>query len=111
MGRLDYVTDSLIGPNNVIDYGYDASGNRTLFAWPGGGSLAYSYDALDRIDTVTDASGLQIADFDWDPLSRKDIVRQNNGTLTTDYSYEEDDDLNAIAHSAPASLNFSIRAQ
>ena len=36
-----------------VDYGYDAAGNRTTMTWPGGGSLSYTYDQLNRMDTVT----------------------------------------------------------
>lgn len=107
-GRLDYVTDSWIGPNNMIDYGYDAADNRASMTWPGGGWLTYSFDALNRMDLVTDHGGVQLANYDWDTLSRKDYVRQNNGGLTADYGYEADDDLNLIALSTPAALSFTL---
>ena len=101
-------TDSWIGVNNTIDYSYDPAGNRTGMTWPGGGSLSYTFDALNRMDTVTDSGGVQLADYDWDSLSRKDFVRQNNASLTTDYGFEADDDLNLIAHSAPLALSFTL---
>ncbi|HEY7641619.1 MAG TPA: RHS repeat-associated core domain-containing protein [Steroidobacteraceae bacterium] len=103
-GRLDYVTDSLLGATNTIDYGYDAADNRNLLAWPGGGSLTYTYDALNRMDTVTDNGGVQLANYDWDPLSRRDLVSYNAGGFSNDISYDADDDLASLTHSGPSPL-------
>lgn len=42
----------------MVDYGYDAADNRTSMTWPAGGSLTYTYDALNRMDRVTDHGGV-----------------------------------------------------
>jgi RHS repeat-associated protein len=108
VARLDFVSDGWIAGSNNTDYGYDAAGNRTYMAWPGGGSLTYTYDALNRMDTVSDSGGVTLADYDWDVLSRKDLVRFNNSGLSTDYGYEADDDLNLVYHSVPIDLSWNI---
>src|SRR6185436_15096811 len=107
-GRLDYVTDSTLGATNMIDYGYDAADNRNLLAWPGGGSLTYTYDALNRMDTVTDDGAVQLANYDWDPLSRRDIVSYNTSAFSNDLSYEADDDLSTLTHSGPSPLTLQF---
>ncbi len=106
-GRLDYVDDSYLGANNRINPGYDAAGNRTSLVYPGGTSVAYSFDALNRLDTVTEG-GVTLADYDWDTLSRRDLVRLDNNGLSADFGYEADDDLSSIAHTGASPLTFTL---
>jgi hypothetical protein len=56
--RIDFVTDNWIGAGNTIDYDYADKANRTLMSWPGGGSLTYTFDALNQMDTITDNNGV-----------------------------------------------------
>jgi len=107
-GRLDYVDDSYLGAsNNRVNPGYDAAGNRTSLVYPGGTSVAFTFDALNRLDTVTEG-GVTIADYDWDTLSRRDLVRLDNNGLSADYGYEADDDLSSIVHTGPSPLTFTL---
>jgi hypothetical protein len=49
------------------------------------------------MDLVTE-SGITLADYDWDTLSRRDLVRFDNNGFTSDPGYENDDDLNLYAY-------------
>jgi len=107
-GRLDYVDDSYLGAsNNRVNPGYDAAGNRTSLVYPGGTSVAFTFDALNRLDTVTEG-GVTLADYDWDTLSRRDLVRLDNNAFSSDLGYEADDDLSSIVHTGPAPLTFTL---
>jgi RHS repeat-associated protein len=106
-GRVDYVDDSLLGATNRLDYGYDPADNRTTVAYPGGTTVTYTFDALNRMDTVT-YGALQLANYDWDTLSRRDMVQLNAGTLSMDLEYEDDDDLESLAHTGPRPLTFDF---
>jgi len=106
-GRLDYVDDSTLGAANRIDSVYDAAGNRTGLNYPGGTSVSFSYDALNRLDIVTE-SGLTLADYDWDTLSRRDLVKFNNSSFSQDFSFSTDDNLSSLSHTGPVPLNFNF---
>ncbi|MEW8150669.1 MAG: polymorphic toxin-type HINT domain-containing protein [Candidatus Thiodiazotropha endolucinida] len=72
-----------------IDYAYDNVGNRTRVSVSdaNGATLSqtdYGYDALDRLHTVTDASGT--TQYTYDNVSNLDTVTYPNG-MVTDYDY------------------------
>jgi RHS repeat-associated protein len=60
------------------------------------------------MDVVTDSSGVQLADYDWDTLSRRDLVRFNDAGFTADLGYESDDDLSSLIHTGPAPLTLTL---
>ena len=97
-GRVDYVDDSFLGGTNRLDYGFDAADNRTSVVYPGGTTVAYTFDSLNRMDTVTEG-GLVLADYDWNTLSLRDLVKLNANAFSMDPSYEPDDDLASLVHS------------
>jgi len=105
-GRIDYVTDTYGGNNYVVDHTYDGAGNRTGMTWPGGGSLTYTFDEYDRMDVVTSnipgltPTQMQLADYTYDTLSRKDFVAFGNGT-SLDPSYFADDSLQSLIGTIP----------
>jgi len=109
-GRLAYVDDSWIGVNNRTAYAYGDKVNRTQLTYPSGSFLTYAFDALNRLDTVTDNGGVTIANFDYDSLSRKDLLTLgNSGTAATvDWGYEADDDLNSLINNGPSPLTFTL---
>ena len=62
-------------------YTYDAAGNRTSVEAPGG-TTAYTFDALNRLATVTDAdSGLTT--YSYDAVGNRDTASLPNGTTAT----------------------------
>ena len=100
-GCVDTTTDSYNGNNYLVDVTFDAAGNRTGMTWPGGGSLTYTYDALNRMDLVTDNNGsVQLANYDYDQLSRRDLVTFGNGAVS-DPAYFPDSALLALSHTIP----------
>lgn len=71
-----------------MDYTYDDVGNRTSVSITRGGiitsSTSYTYDELNRLETVTDSSGTTI--YAYDAVGNLDTVTYPNG-LVTDYDY------------------------
>lgn len=114
-GRLDTVEDSLFGSLNPLtpnlgklDYAYDKAGNRTQLTVNGGAItyvVDYAYDSLNRLDLVQEpgAPATILADYAYDTLSRRDQVTWGNGAHT-DFSYEADDDLAQLVHTAGAAV-------
>ncbi|HEY7752964.1 MAG TPA: RHS repeat-associated core domain-containing protein, partial [Steroidobacteraceae bacterium] len=49
-----------------------------------------------------------LADYDWDTLSRRDLVKLNANAFNMDLAYEADDDLATLAHTGPAPLTFTF---
>ena len=105
-GVIDYSYDDLDRPTNVqqpdgnnISYDYDPNGNRTEITTPAG-TVQYAYDALNRVDTVTD----YVADpagatttLTYTPLGLMDTISRPNG-VTTDYGYDARHRLTDIIH-------------
>ncbi len=84
-GRLE----SEAKPNgSILSYTYDANGNRTSVSITRGGvvtsNTSYSYDALNRIEDVTDDSGATT--YTYDSVGNLDTVTYPNG-LQADYNY------------------------
>ncbi len=59
------------------------------------------------MDTVTEG-GVVLADYDWDTLSRRDLVKLNANAFNMDPAYEADDDLLSLAHTGPSPLTFTF---
>lgn len=111
-GRLDTVDDTLLESLNALDpllgkldYDYDKNGNRALLSVTGGASsyaVVDGYDTINRLTTVQEKiAGVSTtqATYQYDTLSRRDFVTWGNG-VTTDYVYEDDDDLSSLTHVA-----------
>lgn len=85
-------------PVGTVTYSYDPAGNLASLTWPDGFSIAYSYDALNRMTQVREgaAGGNVLADFEYDDLSRRTALAFGNGTGTT-YSYDGEGRLQSLA--------------
>jgi RHS repeat-associated protein len=115
-GLLESETDVF---GRVLEYGYDANGNRTLLELDGNTHTTYAYDIANRLTTLTDDAsqsytyGYDIADrliskalpngitttFDYDGLSR--LTRLQDATvgstlLDRQYSYNTANQISAI---------------
>jgi RHS repeat-associated protein len=95
-GRLQSVTDSLLG---LVGYQYDAAGNRTRITWPGGYFVTYTYDALNRVDLIRESGTTLLADYTWDPLSRRTQIAFGNGA-TSAYAYDPDSALRQVVNTS-----------
>jgi len=76
-----------ITPQGTLQYSYDANGNLTNLASTaaGGASMRYTYDALNRVKTVTDSrSG--VTTYDYDLVGNLERIRLPNG-ITNTYRY------------------------
>jgi len=88
-GRLKSVTNNV----GTLTYDYDAAGNKTGMQSPsmGAGHIAYSYDALNRLSTVTHTDGATTT-FAYDNAgNRQSVTRLSaSGALfsKTTYSYD-----------------------
>jgi RHS repeat-associated protein len=76
-------------------YTYDANGNRTSMIDPTG-LTTYSYDALNRLTSMTNNKG-QTTTFSYDALGRRTSMTHANGVVTN-YTYDPASQLLSIAH-------------
>ncbi|MCP4841740.1 MAG: RHS repeat-associated core domain-containing protein, partial [Halieaceae bacterium] len=85
--RLIQVIDAAA---NRIDYQYDVAGNKTQqTTTPAGGSAivtTYAYDALNRLQSVTDSSN-QVTSYAYDANGNRASVTYPNGNVTS-YVYD-----------------------
>ncbi len=73
--RLTSTTDAF---NKTISYTYDPNGNRKTVKDPDGLITGYTYDALNRVEQVTNAGG--VTNYSYDRSSLKTKVSYPNGT-------------------------------
>jgi YD repeat-containing protein len=93
-------SSSSVLPNPKLDdldpiYTYDLNGNRTSMIDPTG-LTTYSYDALNRLTSMTNNQG-QITTFTYDALGRRTSTTHANGVVTN-YTYDAASQLLSIAH-------------
>jgi RHS repeat-associated protein len=101
MGRLIGTTTQysfLPGVNIQNGYTYDAASNRISMTAPDGSTNAYSYDTLNRLNTLTSSLTGQF-NFSYDGLSRRTQLARPNGT-NTNYSYDSVSNLLSVLHQA-----------
>ncbi len=83
----------------VLEWDYDAVGNRSGMTYPDGRAIGMTYDAADRLDVLTDAQG-RAHHWDYDPLGY--ITAQVNPNNTrTDYDYDAASRLTGLRNTGP----------
>jgi RHS repeat-associated protein len=86
-----------------LAYDYDAAGNRTQLTatYPNGTSSVtdYTFDALNRLKTVTAAEG--VTTYEYDEVGNRKSLRHANGA-TVRYGYDARNRLKAQEHLSPA---------
>ncbi len=61
---------------------YDALGNRLSLAYPGGRTLTYAYDALNRCASIADSGQQLLASYAYDGPDHVSLITCGNGTRT-----------------------------
>ncbi len=102
-GRLTQVTNP---DGTTLAYTYDFNDNRTAVTTklPGGAPrlTAYTYDALNRIDTVTDPEGA-VTRYAYDEIGNLASVTYPNGVVST-YTYNSLSRLTELVHTKGATV-------
>ncbi len=84
------VTNNTKTTGDQLDYSYDSVGNRTqLTITPSGGTekvINYSFDALNRLKTVSDAQN-QVTTYSYDNVGNRESISYTNGNVTN-YTYD-----------------------
>jgi RHS repeat-associated protein len=93
-------------PNGLLNYNYDASGNRISITYPDGKIITYSYDAVDRLASVTDWASRE-SRYSYDAAGRQVGIQFGNGTQAT-YTYDDADRLINIMHTSPVSGTIGV---
>jgi len=94
--------------NKTVGYEYDNSGNRTKLIYPDAYFVTYTYDELNRLTQVLESGTTLLAQYTYDPLSRRATLTCGNGNSSI-YAYEIDDDLASLQHQftgSNANLNY-----
>jgi RHS repeat-associated protein len=100
LSRLTQVTTQysfLLGNSYTVTYGYDAGSNRAQVTDPQNGIFNYQYDALNRIQTLTNMAQSEQYQFGYDDLSHRTSLTRPNG-VTTSYGYDNVSNLLAVTH-------------
>lgn len=108
LGRLIKTTNPA---GKTVQYAYDQNSNRTQLTYPDGFVVDYSYDALDRLESIKQ-EGKTLAAYSYDALSRRSRLDYGDGSQTR-YVYEIDDDLTQIridSASVPVTHNYTYNA-
>jgi len=98
LGSISELTPdaSPLTPNDLDPiYTYDLNGNRISMIDPTG-LTAYSYDALNRLTSITNNQG-QITNFTYDALGRRSSMTPANGVVTS-YTYDAASQLLTLGH-------------
>ena len=82
-------------PNGqVIEYQYDAAGNRVGLI-TANQAIVYGFDALNRLETVNDGTGT--TEYGYNAVGNRAFVNHANGTRS-DYAYDERNRLIELTH-------------
>jgi RHS repeat-associated protein len=103
LDRLETETDAW---GKTLTYDYDPQGNRTLLIDPDGKRTVYSFDELNRLETITLDEGTanqEVVTYDYFPDGLKKTVTNPNGTAST-YLYDASDRMTRIAHTGPTGV-------
>ena len=97
-GRATQVT----ADGRTLSFAYDKAGNRTRITHPDNQAFSYSYDALNRVTSIDEVNGSNLASYIYDGLSRRVTATYGNGT-TTSYAYEADSALDSLTNNLSGS--------
>ncbi|MAE60216.1 MAG: hypothetical protein CMJ49_02550 [Planctomycetaceae bacterium] len=96
--RVDYTGGSFTG--QFVEFDYDVFGRRTQTLDHLGNELNASYDALGRLEELTDASSALVVGYTYDALSRVSTKTLANGVVTN-FTYDSADQVTRAENVAP----------
>lgn len=89
-----------------VSYLYDPSSNRSQTTWPDGYYVSYLYDSLNRMQYAYESGTTELANFNYDPLSRPTYVclgtassscATGGGTNGSSYNYDANSYLSGLS--------------
>ena len=100
-GRKLSETDDI--NSRTVGYQYTDGVNRTQTTWPDNYFVFYVYDDLNRLTFVRENGTVELANYTYDPLSRRQTLRLGGqATNTVGYTYEDDSALMTLTHTLNA---------
>ena len=96
-GRVKTTTDVF---GHLLNYGYDANGNRNLLKLDSNVQTAYAYDAANRLTTLTDEANQNFT-FGYDVANRLISKAMPNG-IATSYDYDGMSRLTRLKNQSPS---------
>jgi YD repeat-containing protein len=86
--RLATSQNTTGGLSQLLQYQYDANGNRTRVTHPDGVWFDYAYDGLDRLGAIEEGGTVGLASLSYDELGRRSVVTQGGGVVSANYVYD-----------------------
>jgi len=98
MNRVSSVTSSVFSVLSVVNYSHDKNGNRTGLTLPGNKTVTYTYDDVNRLETLDLSTfGVSTFDFSYDDANRLTNIVYPNG-VTAAYTYDEGGRLTGLTY-------------
>jgi RHS repeat-associated protein len=88
LGRLTSATSNMDAQSRQLSYTYDSDGNRTRITWPDAAFLTASFDGLDRILNIKDASLVSLVDWTYNSRGLPASVERNGTPPRQDATYD-----------------------
>ncbi len=103
MNRVSSVTSSVFSVLSVVNYSHDKNGNRTGLTLPGNKTVTYTYDDVNRLETLDLSTfGVSTFDFSYDDANRLTNIVYPNG-VTAAYTYDEGGRLTGLTYAKSGS--------
>jgi RHS repeat-associated protein len=96
-GRLASTSTNIDGTPRTIAYAYDADGNRLSMGISSGYWLGFDYDGLDRMTTIQQQDGTQVATLAYDAAGRRSGLGFYPGNAAS-YAYDGTGRLKTLGH-------------
>ncbi len=96
----DLLTEVDYPSGQYLKFAYNSTGQRTQSVDQTGFTVHYSYDALGRLQELTDGNGKMIVEYTYDAAGNLIQEDMGNGTRTV-YTYDGDDNVLSITNEAP----------
>jgi RHS repeat-associated protein len=98
MNRVSSVISSVFSVLSVVNYSHDKNGNRTGLTLPGNKTITYTYDDVNRLETLDLSTfGVSTFDFSYDDANRLTNITYPNG-VTAAYTYDEGGRLTGLTY-------------